>query len=110
MTDGSAGANPLDRMFDALKHPSRRRILLLVSEHESRDGDGVAVTDLATEGALEPLATELYHAHLPKLAEAGYIEWNGGTQTIRQGPDYEEIEPLLRLMSEHRNELPTDWP
>lgn len=111
MTDGSAGSNSLSRMFDALKHPYRRRVLLLVSEDNPRGEDEFAVADLATEDDdLELLTTELYHAHLPKLAESGYIEWEGDTQTIRQGPNFDEIAPLLRLMSDHRDELPAGWP
>jgi hypothetical protein len=101
----------LDRMFDALRHPYRRRILLLVSEHNPRDEDEFSVEDLATEDDdLELLTTELYHAHLPKLAEAGYIEWDEEKRTIRRGPNFDEIGPLLRLMTDHQDELPEGWP
>lgn len=101
----------LDRMFDALSHPYRRRILLLVSEHNPRDEDELSVEDLATEeDDLELLTTELYHAHLPKLAEAGYIEWDEDARTIRRGPNFDEIAPLLRLMHDHQEELPDGWP
>ncbi|WP_255150157.1 helix-turn-helix domain-containing protein [Halorarius halobius] len=101
----------LDRMFDALSHPYRRRILLLVSEHNPRDEDEFSVEDLATEDDdLELLTTELYHAHLPKLAEAGYIEWDEDMRTIRRGPNFDEIAPLLHLMHDHQEELPEGWP
>jgi hypothetical protein len=109
-TDGG-GSSRLDRMFDALKHPYRRRILMLVSEHNPRDENEFDVENLATEGDdLELLTTELYHAHLPKLADAGYIEWDEDTHTIRRGPNFEEIAPLLRLMDDHQDELPEGWP
>ncbi|WP_187695785.1 DUF7344 domain-containing protein [Haloplanus rubicundus] len=109
-TDGG-GTSRLDRIFDVLKHPYRRRILMLVSEHNPRDEDEFSVGELATEDDdLELLTTELYHVHLPKLADAGYIEWDEDTHTIRRGPNFDEIAPLLRLMDDHQDELPEGWP
>ena len=111
MTRGSTAPSSLDRVFDALNHPYRRRILLLVSEHNPRDEDEFSVEELATEDdELELLRTELYHAHLPKLAESGYIEWDQNIQSIRRGPNFDEIAPLLRLMDDHQDELPEEWP
>jgi hypothetical protein len=109
---GDGGTDPsLDRVFDALSHPYRRRILMLVSEHNPRDEDEFSVEDLATEDDdLELLTTELYHAHLPKLVDAGYIDWDEDTHTIRRGPNFDEIGPLLRLMTDHQDELPEGWP
>lgn len=98
-------------MFDALTHPQRRRILMLVSEHNPRDEDEFVLKDITTEDDdLELLTTQLYHTHLPKLADAGYIEWDKEAHTIRQGPNFEEIAPLLRLMTDHQEDLPADWP
>lgn len=111
MTDGSETPRRLDVIFDALGHPYRRRILLMVSDHNPRDEDEFSVDDLKTEDDdLELLTEELYQLHLPKLVDAGYIEWNEDTQTIRRGPNFNDIEPLLRLMHDHRNELPNGWP
>jgi hypothetical protein len=110
-TDGLEGGSSLNLMFDALRHPYRRRILLLVGDHNPRDEEEFSVEELATEDDdRELLTTELYHAHLPKLAEAGYIEWDEGTETIRRGPSFEEIAPLLALMHDHQDELPEGWP
>lgn len=101
----------LDGMFDILKHPYRRQILMLVSEHNPVDEDEYSVEALATDDDdLELLTTELYHVHLPKLSESGYIEWDQDEWTIRRGPNFEEIAPLLRLMHDHQDELPEGWP
>ncbi|WP_458189837.1 DUF7344 domain-containing protein [Haladaptatus sp. NG-WS-4] len=59
---------------------------------------------------LRRLETQLRHVHLPKLADDGYIEWNPGTETIRRGPNFDDIAPLLTLMDDHEDELPDDWP
>jgi len=98
-------------VFDALSHPYRRRILLLISEHNPRDEDEFSVVELATEDDdLELLTTELYHAHLPKLSQSGYIEWDEDIHSIRRGPNFDEIAPLLRLIDDHQDELPAGWP
>ena len=98
-------------MFDALCHPYRRRILLLVGEHNPRDEGEFSVEVLATEDEdLELLTTELYHAHLSKLAEPGYIEWDEDLHSVRRGPNFDEIAPLLRLTNDHRDEFPEGWP
>lgn len=62
------------------------------------------------EAEIESLKTQLHHTHLPKLADAGYIDWNPDTGAICRGPSIDEIAPLLTLMSDHADELPDDWP
>lgn len=54
-------------------------------------------------------AIRLYHIHLPKLAAAGFIEWDREANKVEKGPQFEEIRPLLELMEEHRETLPDGW-
>ncbi|MFC4451878.1 DUF7344 domain-containing protein [Halorussus aquaticus] len=100
-------------MFDELWNTHRHRILLAVSDQTPRTEDEVIPECLALE---EPddddrngVKTELRNVHLPKLAEHGYIEWDAETQTIWRGPNFEEVAPLLRLVDDHRDELPKGW-
>jgi hypothetical protein len=110
VTDGATDRS-LDRSLTVLAHPYRRRILLLVGQHNPRDEAEFSVDDLATDDDdLELLTTELYHVHLPKLVAARYIDWDEETGTIRRGPNFDEIAPLLRLMTAHEDELPDGWP
>lgn len=94
-------------MFDLLRKRHRRLILLLVK-------DGVVETEadvIFRGGADSEIAEiELKHTHLPKLADAGYIEWDRETGRISKGPNFDEIEPLLELLENHADELPPDWP
>lgn len=53
---------------------------------------------------------ELYHHHLPKLADVDFIDWDRETDTIRRGSRFDEIAPLISLMTEHQDELPEGWP
>lgn len=97
----------MDRILDVLRRRQRRMVLLLVkrgaADHE---------TDVMMRGTQDEaeVAIELRHTHLPKLDEAGYIEWDPETGTISKGPRFEEVEPLLDLLEEHADELPSDWP
>lgn len=108
--DRTGDLQPLDLVLDALSHPYRRRVLLLVGDHTSSD-DELEVEAIATEDDDPgPLGTELHHVHLPKLDELGYIEREEASGTIRKGPAFEEIASLLRLLDDHRDELPGGWP
>lgn len=101
----------LDRLFDTLRHPYRRRILLLLSEQSSRGQDEFHVEELQTvDDEINRLTIELYHNHLPKLADAGYIEWDESTDIICRGDKFDEIGSLLELMEDHKEELPKGWP
>lgn len=103
----------LDVMFDVLSHSYRRRILVAVSKLDPRDGGASPHSMLDPEdanGGLEKLNTALFHTHLPKLAEKGFIEWDRDGETVRRGPNFEEIAPLIDLMVDHEDELPADWP
>lgn len=103
----------LSELFEMLSHAYRRRILTAVGRANPHDEDDLPSETSPgedDEAALALLRQQLYHVHLPKLDDAGFIDWNRETGIIRRGPRFEEIEPLLRLMNEHRDELPVNWP
>lgn len=73
----------LDRTLDALSHRRRRRAL-----YELRDADGaVAVEELADaiadDAAREQVVASLHHQHLPKLADAGLVDYDGRSGDVR---------------------------
>lgn len=96
----------MDRMFDALRKRHRRLLLL-----QLRHGRIASEADVMTrDGDAEEVELELRHTHLPKLEEAGHIEWDRDTGAITKGSRFDEIEPLLDLIETHADELPPDWP
>lgn len=92
----------MDRILDSLRARHRRLVLLLVKE-------GVAETraDVTARGEGDPetVGTELAHNHLPKLTDAGYVEWDRATDEISKGPRFDEIEPFLELIENRADEL-----
>jgi hypothetical protein len=105
------GGSPLqrsgvDRVLDALSAHHRRLILL-----ELRAGRAEHVTDvLLREGDEDTALLELEHNHLPRLTEAGYVEWDRETGALSRGPNFSEVAPVLALLEDHADELPPDWP
>lgn len=100
------------RGVDALGHRYRRRLLVALLDHNPQDDDDAqdAERALGIEGGDDALIeTQLFHHHLPKLEDLGYIAWDRETGEIRKGPDWEEIEPLLQLLRDHEEELPDGW-
>jgi hypothetical protein len=97
----------IDRVFESLKRRRRRLVLLALKRGSVETEADVMVRGGDETGAAE---IDLYHSHLPKLAEAGYIEWDPDTGEISEGPRFDEVEPLLELIERHADELPPGWP
>ena len=97
----AVSSDAIDSMMDALESRTRRVILATLLD--------TTETSLAT---LERRVNDekdrimLYHIHAPKLADAGYIEWDSDTDTVSKGPKFSEVEPLVRLLKEYNAEFP----
>ena len=101
----------MDRFLYVLADQYRRRVLVALLEHNPQDDHDPQIPhdiNLETED-LESLIINMRHTHLPKLEDEGFIEWNRETNTVKQGPQFEEIRRLLELMENHADELPDDW-
>lgn len=96
----------LDRALTALANKHRRRLLAALLERDPRNEVPVPEVVHAGEKELENLKNEMYHAHLPMLADAGFVRWDRETYTVEIGPQFEEIRPLLELLCEHADDLP----
>lgn len=98
-----------DTAFRLLANRHRRRFLLRFTEIDPNEEVAVP-DDLAFLGEdMETIATELRHTHLPMLSEAGVVDWDRGASTVRRGPLFDELEPLLDLLIERRDRLPDEW-
>lgn len=96
----------MDRLFESLSDRHRRMTLLLLTEGTVETKGDVMIR---AENDAKTDETALVHAHLPKLADAGYVEY-GDDGELSPGPRFDEVEPLFELVDEHADELPPDWP
>lgn len=99
----------LDTRLGMLSHLYRRTLILALADRNPLDADDfLAESFLADNSAPERVALKLHHIHLPRLATHGYIEWNPETGTIRQGPQFDDIASLLRVLTTHEAAVPDD--
>jgi hypothetical protein len=105
---GHSETGVTDEILDALSHSLRRRLLFGLFEQDNDAGD-LSLDRVPGIGFEETdVQTKLYHVHLPKLEKKGYVRWKRDEHTITKGPDWDQIEPLLRVIYNHLNELPPD--
>jgi hypothetical protein len=106
-TDEPLSHTTLDTVLDALANLYRRRLLFALLEHNSQNDSSQIPANIEFKNEdLESLKIRMTHTHLPKLEDAGFIEWNRETNTVQKGPRFDEIQPLLKLMYNHADELP----
>lgn len=108
-----------DQLFDALANGRRRQILAVLGDGESSlplsdlaralarreagvatDGDGGGRADHVSvrrehEELADQLKITLHHRHLPRLAEAGLVNYDDEAKRVELGDLPAEIEPVL---------------
>lgn len=86
--ENDASTDPeLDRLFDALSHRHRRRVLRVLRTNEGpMTTEELARNVVAMDGRVERrhrsrerVRTELHHRHVPKMAAAGLVDADGET-------------------------------
>ncbi|NGM71257.1 ArsR family transcriptional regulator [Natronolimnobius sp. AArcel1] len=101
----------LDDVLEILADVYRRRVLVEMRNHNPLDDDDAQLPAdvIIADDDLAALRTQMRHVHLPKLEDAGLVEWDRKANVLRKGPRFDEIRPLLKLMADHADELPDDW-
>lgn len=103
-------------LFALLAAAPRRRTLFLLCERDpvslpegllSRETAGAEADQPAGESSSQSAVTAsdpdrleavLVHSHLPKLEDAGLVEWDREAGTASRGPSFGEVEPALRSL------------
>lgn len=106
----STQTDELSEVLDVLSHPHRREILTRLHALNPRDGDEFELEELTGKDELDDGTVNLVHVHLPKSADAGFINWDQERHVVTRGPRFQEIEPVIDLMLAHQDELPANWP
>lgn len=93
----AVSSEAIDSMMDALRSRPRRVVLMTLIERPTEVSIAALERDLTRENA----RISLFHSHLPKLADTGYIEWDEDAETVSRGPRFSEVEPLVQLLREY---------
>ena len=100
----------IDEIMAALADEHRRQLLVMLQEHNPQDAVQIPEAVQVDSEQLDDLQVELYHNHLPRLEDEGFIEWKRDQHAVVKGPEFDQIEPVLELFEDHAEELPVDWP
>jgi DNA-binding transcriptional ArsR family regulator len=104
----------LDNCLELISNPRRREIIHLLRAERRQEMsvdillDRLSTADRGTPGAptdTEPLAVELSHIHLPKLAANGVIEYEPKVGRIRYRSD-SQIEAVLDSLPADLTSIP----
>lgn len=100
-----------DQIFDVLSNRRRRYVIHYLSQH---DGQSVSLGDISRQVAAwetgndpeyityderKTVHTSIYQNHVPKLAEAGIVEYDSRAGTVRPTDAYEEVDLYLETVS-----------
>jgi hypothetical protein len=95
----------VDELLSLLSNRRRRDVLYCLSETDVASIESLATTIAAREASVpaervspddrEPVLIDLYHAHLPKLADRRLIEYDRRSGTVRWTASSDELEALL---------------
>jgi hypothetical protein len=98
-----------DSSLEVLANTSRREGLLALREHNPQADDEPDPLDIHASDTDETPEFDIHMNHLPMFNELGIIEWDRKADEISQGPDWDEFAPLLKLIDDHRDELPEGY-
>lgn len=98
--NGERAAERWNDVFDALASEPRRQ--LLASLLAAEPGEAVDLPDAATApdapADTEKMRVELYHHHLPMLADAGFVDWETDPLVAARGPDFPAVAVVLEAL------------
>ena len=89
-----------DQALGVLADRRRRKILEMLREGNPRLESEFTISEFARE-VDEPQISEidLYHVHLPKLADEGFIEWDKDTKTVRRADAFDRVEVIIDALA-----------
>ena len=97
----------MDRLFRLLSDYRRRHLLTYLSRNEewtqlSTVADYIVTRELGLNPETVPeerkrLYLTLYHTHVPKLVEPGYVYYDREHDCVRPAPGLDRLAPFLEL-------------
>lgn len=107
-TDDVGVAGRWDRAFRVLSAEPRRELALSLTDRSA--STWVPLPDAAHSphypGSRDDLQLALYHNHLPAMAKPDYIVWEESPFEARKGPNFDELESIIRAIVDGAGDLP----
>ncbi|WP_137290945.1 DUF7344 domain-containing protein [Natronorubrum halophilum] len=93
-----------EEAFGALSNATRRWVLKVLHERNSP----IDLNALPDEPSIykeppESFEIALHHIHLPKLDDAGFVDWDHEQGMVAKGPQFDEARLLLDLIEDSDN-------
>lgn len=108
--EANGGITSFEEVLDCLTSRRRRFLLYYLQENETGDVEELAIQIAAWEAEIpldevstdhrERVMSQLVHAHLPKLADAQFIEYDRRSETVRYTEPMTLLDRVLRLLSQ----------
>lgn len=100
----------MQQAFETLSYAPRRRIIRALDDRNARTVDEfVSRAIFPDHDDSKKAHIDFHHRHLPSLDRAGVIDWDRENSLVTRGEQFDEIAPLLKVIDEHRDELPDHW-
>lgn len=105
---GESAIERWDKVYHVLSSQERRMIIysLIEAPQDRRLPLPDAAMAPGTTTTPEKMSIRLRHAHLPQLADAGYIRWERNPLRVQRGPDFAEVASVFELIHESIDQFP----
>ncbi|WP_227380855.1 DUF7344 domain-containing protein [Haladaptatus halobius] len=95
----------LSKQLFILSNEHRRQLLIALAQRNPQSDPTSAFDASETNSDTQDQAIAMRHIHLPLLADHGIIDWDQDAQIVAQGPQFDELEPLLTAVGEQEEAL-----
>ena len=106
--DGEQVGDSWTAVFKSLSAEPRRQLLTSLSD--APPDRSIPLPESAATSARpsdpETLRLQLYHTHLPMLAEMGFVTWDADPLVASRGPRFDEVSAVFDALRSAADELP----
>lgn len=97
-----------DRVFEAAAAEPRRQLILSLLDAGPDQSVPLPESAISPTVPAEPeaLRQELFHCHLPMLADKGFVEWEHEPFVATRGPQFDEIAAVFEAIQSSATDLP----
>lgn len=93
----------LDKQLYILSNEHRRQLLIALAQRNPNPTSAFDVSEVISDTQDQAIA--MRHIHLPMLADHGIIDWDQDAQIVAQGPQFDDLKPLLTAVGEQEEAL-----